>query len=147
MKCKTKYCRNKAYKNPNTGYQRKHCSKCRKRQWRNNRPYSYYYSKLKDHAREREIEFTLTLQDYKNLWQNHPEKWQEKIQGVHGMTSKTWTVDRIYNEKGYEKGNIQILSLRRNVLKYVKHDKFHLEVEWTHQERSEEVEEMFKAPF
>lgn len=116
--------------------------------WRNSKPYAYYYSKLKDHAREREIEFTLTLRDYKNLWEKHPEKWQEKIKGVHGMSSKTWTVDRIRNYKGYEKGNVQVLSLRRNVLKYVRHDKFHLEVEWVEEkERTEELKESFKTPF
>lgn len=144
MKCQTKYCRNDAYKNPNTGYQRTHCSKCRKRQYRKSHPYKYFYQKLRDSARERDIPFNLRFREFKNLWLKHQEKWEEKLSGVHGMSGKTWTVDRKDPDGAYQKDNVQILSLRRNVVKYMRNDVFHLEIDWRN---IKEVELQPKAPF
>lgn len=145
MKCRAKYCRNDAYKNPNTGYQRKCCNRCKKRRFRKSKPYSYFWSKLKDSARERGIEFDLSKREFKEFWQRHPKKWKEKVSGVHGMCGKTWTVDRVDDSKGYSIDNIQVLSLRRNVIKYVRDDIFHLEVEWRNTPIRRTVEQ--EAPF
>lgn len=137
-KCETPYCRKTPAK-----YRRK-CPTCRSREYRRKNPWNYFYLRLKNSAERRDIDFDLSLEEFRDLWERHPEKWEEKVSGVHGMSGSTWTVDRIRPEEGYHADNVQILSLRRNVYKWVEHGRFRMRVFWRKMNKNQKIEE---APF
>ena len=134
IKCKTKYCRNRLRYN---GY----CSKCRTRRQKQNSPFKYYYQKLKHRAKERGKVFNLAFEQFKLIWLCEPDKWNDKLT----QDICKWQMDRIFNDQGYHFDNIQILSKKRNILKYHRHDKFHLEVRWTKRANKPTTDE--RAPF
>lgn len=132
-KCSTPYCRNELKYNG-------HCSTCRVRKYKKNNPFKYYYNKLKHRAKERGKPFNLCLEQFKLLWLCEPEKWESKQSDA----ETKWQMDRINNSKGYEFDNIQIITKKRNVHKYIKHDKFHVDVYWAPRQKQKVKE---NAPF
>lgn len=85
---------------------------------------NYAYNLLRCGAKRRGITFTITLEDYRELWAAHPDRWEAKVKNMlranclQGRSnSKTWEVDRIRPDLGYEKGNLQLLPKCSNVAK------------------------------
>jgi hypothetical protein len=106
--CQTAGCKNKT--------QFIHCSTCRSRKCREKDPVRYIWLNLKNRAKQRPKEFTITLEEFK-VWcqeNNFPEKGQ--------------SVDRKKNEHGYHIWNIQKLPLIDNIRKYHDHDKHYVPV-------------------
>lgn len=111
--CSVAWCRNP----PSCFYRRgklyiaETCSKCRNRKSRANEPIKYAFNSLKDSAKKRSIPFSLNFDEFK--------EWCEQT----GYASQKGTVrltdhcDRIDDERGYEIGNIQLLSERENIQK------------------------------
>ena len=87
------------------------CSKHRHRynKWMN--PLKYTFYKRKYRAKEREIEWNLTLEEFKEFCD------ETNYMELKGKMSHSASIDRIDPSKGYEKGNIQILSLGDNTRK------------------------------
>lgn len=108
MKCKTPYCRHEV----SGGY----CSTCRVKKWRKKNPVKYAYHNLKTSARNRNILFTITFEDFK--------EWCTKVNyiGRKGKGAEHYTVDRIHNDMGYHLDNIQIMKKRDNIIKYFHYD-------------------------
>lgn len=96
-------------------------------------PHSYIWSKLKYNAKKRGIRFTLTKRFFLLfcLANNYTT--------LRGHKNNDYNIDRIDNSKGYERGNIQILTGEENLRKYHDHDK--------HQEKPHFTEEKEPLPF
>lgn len=109
--CKTKYCRN-----PTSSY----CSTCRSRKSKKRDLFRYAYQTLKDNAKRRNIEFTISFEYFKKFC------IKTNYIGKKGITAESYTVDRKKNHLGYIPGNLQILTLRDNVLKR------HMSYDWQH---------------
>ena len=86
------------------------------RKWRRENPEKALLSSARHHAKERNVPFNLELEDIVI-----PEKCPvfgvtleqpEKYKGPHSPS-----LDRIIPELGYVKGNVQVLSLRANMMK------------------------------
>ena len=86
-------------------------------------PLSYVWMKLKYNAKYREIGFTLTKRYFKLFC------WYNDYDIYRGRRNNNYNIDRIENDKGYERGNIQILTGKQNIEKYHKIDKIHGKVE------------------
>lgn len=134
-RCAEPYCRNKARKG------RSICHKCKSRRYKRDNPFGYYYNSLRNNARARGIEFNLTREEFEAFWRRHPEEWEAKKRD----DVSRWEIDRKDNRKGYEAGNLQLLTKRKNVIKYHEHDKFMMQDDWfeTHKPEPENSE----APF
>jgi hypothetical protein len=87
-------------------------------------PCRYIYGQAKRNAETREIEFTITLEDLEAVWVK--QEGRCKLTGIplelpnsrsNGDLTYRASIDRIDNDKGYTRGNIQILSLRVNYMK------------------------------
>lgn len=108
--CKHPRCRNSRRRDG------RDCHRCAKRAWRERRPYQAAFATLRDHARAREIEFTLTFAYfYRFAKRSH---YVERK----GSTRDCLTVDRIKNHLGYIPGNIQPLTRSENSVKRCKQD-------------------------
>lgn len=106
--CATKNCSNKA-----TG---KLCNTCRCRKSRLKDPVRYAYNNLRNRAKQRNIVFTITLDDFR--------KWCKKVKyiGFAGRSSESYTIDRRHEDIGYHLDNIQVMELRNNIKKYFSYD-------------------------
>jgi hypothetical protein len=102
--CKTKACKNKCTY--------KYCSTCSSRKTRAKDPIRYVWLNLKNRAKQRPKEFTITLPEFR--------KWciENDFFPGHGDS-----VDRINNQEGYHIWNIQKMPLIENIKKYHNHDK------------------------
>jgi hypothetical protein len=108
-KCATLGCDNLAY----TGYrwikgrkvQRKenYCTKCKGRKNRNRNELMTVYHSIKSNAKYRGIEFSLTIEDFKEFCAD------TNYLALRGRGAYDLTIDRIKSELGYVKGNIQAL--------------------------------------
>lgn len=96
-KCKTEGCNNDAIP------KRTRCSKCKMRAWREANPLRRRYRVVADRASRRGIPFTLTFKEFKKV------VGEADLEGNH--------LDRIDPCKGYEAGNVQLLSASENVIK------------------------------
>lgn len=76
--------------------------------WKMAHPLEYAYQTLKDNARRRGKEFSLTLEQFKRFCRK-----TDYISGK-GKTKTSYSIDRIENDKGYTLKNIQILPLGEN---------------------------------
>lgn len=103
--CAVKYCRNLRAKG------RTICHKCHKRQYRANNPKSAAYDTLKDHARERNLPFTLSRKEFSKLVEG------TKVFKEDGSRDSDWHIDRIDPTKGYEASNLQVLHVHDNIVK------------------------------
>lgn len=77
-----------------------------------NNPFTHAYRMLKCSAKNRGIPFSLTKQQFKKFCD------ETGYLMVKGKRSSDQTVDRIDNNKGYEDGNIQMLSSKSNIQKF-----------------------------
>lgn len=102
--CKNKTCKNKTeFK----GY----CSTCRSRRTREKDHIRYVWLNLKNRAKQRPKDFTITLDEFREWCKenNFPEEGQ--------------SVDRKKNEHGYHIWNIEKMPLIDNIRKYYDHDR------------------------
>lgn len=91
------------------------CSKHRHRYDKENNPVNYVFNALRSNAKRRGKVFTLTLEQFKQFCE------ETDYINKRGKTGKSASIDRIDNNKGYEIGNIRILTLSENSAKWT-HD-------------------------
>lgn len=72
---------------------------------------SYTYNLLRSNAKRRNKIFTITLQDFKEFCE------ETNYLALKGRTKTKASIDRIDASKGYEKGNLQILTVSQNCRK------------------------------
>lgn len=89
------------------------CWKCEARKYRASRALNWTYKQLKSRAKRRGIDFTLTLDQWKEFCDN------TEYLKLRGSGSEDMTVDRIMPEFGYSAGNIQMLTRRENSIKQI----------------------------
>ena len=89
------------------------CYKCILRKWRANNPVRTAYNTLRDNAKRRGKVFTLTFEYFEEFCRanNYVER--------RGNGSEDLTIDRIDPHRGYEPGNIQVLTRADNNRKKV----------------------------
>lgn len=92
---------------------RMECNTCRSRETRARNPISYAYFMLKKSAKNRRIKFTITM-DWFRKFIAKTDYMEQKGQHLYDHL----TIDRIENDKGYEAGNLQVLTRRDNSIKY-----------------------------
>jgi hypothetical protein len=107
-KCQTRHC-----KNVPSGTM---CGTCRARKWRIEHPEKYAYNNLKNRAKQRGIEFTLTFEEFKKFC------IKTKYIAGKGRHAEGLTVDRRDNTKGYTADNIRTLTLSKNIKIYLSYD-------------------------
>ena len=78
---------------------------------KNVNPASYTYMLLKCNAKRRCKVFTLTLEEFKEFCA------ETNYLALKGITKTKMSIDRIDASKGYEKGNLQMLSVSANIKK------------------------------
>lgn len=101
-KCAEPHCRKSAAPKKN------YCHKCRQAKWRANNPMRSSYKNLKDNAKRRGKEFTLTFEQFSKF------AIEVNLIGKSGRHAEAYTVDRVDNEKGYTIDNIQMLTKSEN---------------------------------
>lgn len=109
-RCHTARCRNRV-KHGN------HCSTCRSRKTRQADPVKYAYYNLRNRAKQRNIAFTITLEDFRT--------WCHKVNYIgfaRGRSAESFSIDRKYNDIGYHIDNIQVMAKGENVKKYFSYD-------------------------
>ncbi len=115
--CQTAYCRNRArleYRNRNgklVWEQHRHCQKCSFRLWRARRPVESAYRSLRQRARKRKIAFTISLELFRELCER-----SGYLEG-RGVSGNALHIDRINPLRGYEFGNLQVITCSENVAK------------------------------
>jgi len=109
--CCVKFCRKHKVEG------RKICYKHHLLSWRMSHPIRAAYSTLRDHAVRRKVKFTITFDDYKKLVL--PTRYIEDK----GNTKHDLHIDRIDPLRGYEVGNLQILTCSENSVKGATKDK------------------------
>ncbi len=90
----------------------RYCFSCQYRRKRERNPIAFAYGLLRRHARERGKSFTISLAYFEAFC--HATQYHTGA----GRTVNALTVDRIDTTKGYEPGNLQVLSNAANVRKY-----------------------------
>lgn len=101
-KCKTSRCRNKAAKG------RSICHKCKSRQLKERHPTTYYFNALRNNARRRGKSFKISLDYFRGFCDG-----SGYLNG-NGKAANSLSIDRIQQHRGYEPGNIRILTLSQN---------------------------------
>lgn len=124
-KCSTKRCRNFApirKSGPRAGRSKGgKCHRCRCAIWRKNNPMRDAYLRLKSHARNRHIEFTITFEYFEKF------ALKTKYLNEKGPFGYSLTVDRKDNLLGYVPGNIKAMSRAKNSEKRCRHDQIRME--------------------
>ena len=108
--CQTQNCEKDSEKARGTG-RGLQCGSCRVRLWRANNPIKAVYNAVKNKARRRCIPFTLTLKHFTGICE---------ATGYHftrGREVGCFHLDRIDAMKGYEDGNVQVLTSEENARK------------------------------
>lgn len=111
-KCTTPFCRNKKATN------RTVCHKCKAHKYKQSHPIEYAYANLRANAKRRGKEFNLSLSDFRNFVISTGYLLNT------GKDADSLTIDRIDNTKGYEIGNIEILTRGQNSHKRMTKDMF-----------------------
>lgn len=101
-KCATKYCRNTREKGC------KICSKCRKRLYKERHPERYTFTYVKNNARRRGKEWTITIDEFIQFITQTGYLFGK------GREKDKLSIDRIDPLKGYHIDNIQILTVSEN---------------------------------
>ncbi len=104
MKCATKFCRGIATKNGHSPY----CSCCRSRRWREKFPLHASYKQLRNDAKRRQKEFSLTRQQYIEFAR------RTGYDELKGRGATFLSIDRRDPSKGYTESNIRALTVRAN---------------------------------
>lgn len=100
--CPAYHCTNKI------ANRKRFCAKHTHRHLRDTDPLRYAFYVLKGNALRRGKVFTLTLPEFKQFCQ------ETDYLKKRGKTGKSASIDRIDNSRGYEAGNIRILTLAEN---------------------------------
>ncbi len=95
----------------------RHCSMHVAMRFRQRNPITYKYNNLKTNAKKRGKSFTLTLRFFRLFC------WASDYNENSGRLANDYSIDRIDNARGYERGNIQVLTGAENSEKYHHHDK------------------------
>lgn len=111
--CQVSWCRNAPihYLSGGKVKTKAYCSKCCLRRYRANHPINYAFHAIKDSAKKRNIPFSISFEDFSD-WCTETGYAENK-----GVCRLKNHCDRIDDSKGYEKGNIQLLSERENIQK------------------------------
>lgn len=90
----------------------RYCSRHRRIDFKERYPHAYQYDVLRTSAKKRKIEFKLTYKDFVVfcLATGYMDK--------KGKRKDDWTIDRIRPNRGYQVGNLQILTSRDNARKH-----------------------------
>lgn len=96
---------------------RKLCHTCEARKKRAKNPIMYAYTALRTNAKRRGKVFTITFDYFRELALK-----SGYIEGK-GKTSQCLSIDRIKAYKGYEEGNLQVITISENIQKYHNEDK------------------------
>jgi hypothetical protein len=102
-RCTSPGCHN--FANPHHPY----CSKCYSRQQAQKNPIRYILNKLRGNAKRRKIPCSLTLLQFTLFCQEHPEYLSQR-----GRTRGALTLDRKNAARGYEAGNLRLLTCGEN---------------------------------
>jgi len=103
--CSVAFCRNRKAKGARI------CYKHRMEKWRAANPMRSSYCTLRDHAKCRRLAFTITFEDYREICETTrylDEKGNEK---------DCLQLDRIDPLRGYEPGNIEVITCSENTAK------------------------------
>jgi len=103
--CKAYRCANESAKGQSL------CHKHHKRRQKELNPIGYFFNLLKQNAKRRGKEFKLALWEFRQFCS------ETNYLEVKGRSGRAKTIDRIDPNKGYEIGNIQLLSNRANAAK------------------------------
>jgi hypothetical protein len=105
--CCVKGCRHKvnSSKHSHSGM---FCRRCRDRRYKISNPVGYAWDKLKWSAKSRKITFTLTKEQFRLFC------LATGYATLKGKTAGSLSIDRIKADRGYEFGNIQVLTLADN---------------------------------
>ena len=90
---------------------RTRCNVCQVRIYRAKDPIKHKFLRLKSHAKERGKEFHLTLEEFREFCE------LTSYHELCGQKKDHATIDRIRDEEGYHKDNIQILTRKENIEK------------------------------
>ena len=107
-KCKTKRCLNRAT-------QAGLCAKCHIARWRSENPEKAAYFNLKENAKRRGKEFSLTFGEF-SAFAISTGYMKKK-----GIWAKSLHIDRIDETRGYTIDNLQVLTNSQNVRKYLQY--------------------------
>jgi hypothetical protein len=127
MKTKTlinRYCITQGCENDSKAYQYssvrggKRCHKCNSRRYREKNPIKDSYRRLKSDANRRGIVVTISFLEFKGLLGDNPQYLESKL-----SDEPTLVIDRINPLKGYEVGNLQIVTASFNSRKANLYDK------------------------
>lgn len=110
MKCSTPYCRKQR------AHHRTVCHSCAKDKFKENNPEKYAYMVLRNNAKRRKKEFSLTFEEFKEFAAKCCYMTKKGIRG-NGLH-----IDRIQEHLGYTKDNIQALPNGQNVRKFLTWD-------------------------
>lgn len=106
-KCSTPRCRRAA------GKKQRLCPRCWYRRYAETNPIGCAFNNIRKRARQRGHPFTLTREEFARLVTE--SGWIEK----RGKTAKSLSIDRIDPRRGYEPGNVRVVTLSQNSrLKY-----------------------------
>ena len=104
--CAVKGCRNRI-----SAKKKDLCSRHHMRLWRSRNPVRAAYTTLKHHALARRKVFTLTFEEFQQI-----AELNRYIDGK-GCTRLALHMDRMDDRKGYEAGNIRVITCGENVAK------------------------------
>ena len=85
---------------------------CRMKEWRKKNPLKYAYRALRDNAKRRGKEFSISFEYFKKFC------IKTEYEKKRGIFKDCYTIDRINPDLGYVEGNLQVLTNSENVKKY-----------------------------
>ncbi len=113
--CVAKGCKNKQYIYRGKKHDR-FCTKHRRQQGKEANPARYHYDLLKNNAKRRGKEFSISFQYFKSFCE------ETKYLELKGKGAKNLSIDRDNDELGYVEGNLKVLTLAHNTKKkYVRY--------------------------
>lgn len=90
-----------------------YCHACVDRRWRERNPIKAIYRKLKSNAKRRGKVFTISVEAFTEFINSNADYVEKR-----GRKARSLHIDRIDETKGYEEGNLQILTNQANSTKY-----------------------------
>ena len=90
----------------------------RVRQWRSDNPIRSAFLSLKHNAKRRNIEFGISLDEFKAFVVSC-KLWDRR-----GIEKDSYHIDRIEETVGYVSGNLQMITNEQNIKKYYAHRKY-----------------------
>lgn len=109
-KCTSYRCVKPLVKNSNL------CHSCKKERFKLNNPVKYAWMVLRNNAKRRKKDFSLTLEEFKLFCV------KTKLLVGRGIEKDSWHIDRIDEDEGYHAWNIQVLTNSENIKKYRTYD-------------------------